>query len=988
MSPNTRSHADYSIGWICALSEEQTAAIAMLDEEHESLSKPLNDTNAYTLGSISQHNIVIACLPKGHTGQNSAATVATQMVQTFSSIKVGLMVGIGGGIPPKVRLGDVVVSTPVGQFPGVVQWDLGKSTDGGNFERTGSLNNPPNSLSSALGKLESKHDLEGSKIPDFLEQFGQKYPLAAKKYVKSTSLKDVLFKSSYSHVHGNHVEGDGMDDNMDVDINDESEDEEIEECNLCDSSQIVRRKPLTRPMRIHYGLIASSNTTIENAEVRDRLKKDFEGKVLCVEMEAAGLMNTFPCMIIRGICDYADSHKNKIWQKHAATVAAAFAKELLGFVQSSAVEGERPIRDILNDVKEELIQISRDITDGFGDSRKGFRDLIEVQKAQKQNEAMIWLSSIDSASIHHDYIKKCEPGTGRSLLASEEFQHWLDTPKTTFFCQGIPGAGKTFQTAILIDHLINKFRDDDTVRLAFFYYKFDRQDAQKPEKTIANLIKQLGQNHEPSLERITGFYEVHKKRNSRPLIDELVELLKIIIPLFSRTYVIVDALDECDDNDESRTKFLDQLFVVQELGVNIFATSRKIDVIEQRFEGAISRQILPSRDDIFMFLDRRMSRLPNFVQNNISLQEEIKKSIESAMEGMFLLAQLYIDSLVGQRTASSVRTSLVKLKKSSKDSKNRSDVLDEAYHKAMERIHRQKGNLPKDAMIILAWIVNSKRPLAINDLQLLLAIDVEGLTINEDHFPTAEHILQACAPLVVIESGTQTVRLVHYTAQEYFERSSNPWMEKSQIIIANICLSYLSFSKIRSVFALSGVDYEDDEEILYKYVIEFWGHHTTEALAQGFEVQRVTDFLEYTTESDLWCDSLIQIDLAENSSFAESENDLLQTPEHVVALHVAACLGLSQVVAKLISKGYSPDVRDKRCRSPLWWAAYNGHADVVEFLLQLNVNTEVKDSIHYNTPLKLAVGHDALPTVRLLLQNGADVESGDRMNYSIWKRLQ
>ncbi|UKZ50300.1 hypothetical protein TrVGV298_004557 [Trichoderma virens] len=345
MSAKTRSHADYNVGWVCTLPQEQTAAIAMLDERHEDLTKAPTDTNAYTLGSIGHHNIVISCLPKGHTGLNSAATVAIQMIQTFPSIRIGLLVGIGGGIPPKVRLGDVVVSTPVGQFPGVVQWDIGKSTERG-FERTGSLNNPPNFLLSELGKLESNHELADPKVSVFLEQFGKAYPQAAKKYLKSTSLEDLLFKSSYLHVHKKLAEDDDVDDYGD----DGSEDSEAGPvCAACDKSQIVKRKVRTKIMRIHYGLIASSNTTIDNAEFRDSLNKELGGKVLCVETEAAGLMNSFPCLVIRGICDYADSHKNKTWQKHAAAVAAAYTKELLGCVQPSDVERERPIRDILND---------------------------------------------------------------------------------------------------------------------------------------------------------------------------------------------------------------------------------------------------------------------------------------------------------------------------------------------------------------------------------------------------------------------------------------------------------------------------------------------------------------------------------------------------------------------------------------------------------------------------------------------------------------
>jgi len=175
MATETKVHGDYNVGWICALPKEQTAATAMLDKRYGNLPKPPHDSNTYTLGSIGQHNVVIACLPKGKYGTNSAANVATLMIGTFPSIKVGLMVGIGGGIPPKVRLGDVVVSTPGGPFPGVVQWDMGKAKQSGKVERTGALNNPPNALLSALGTLETEHDLTGSRIPDYLDELKQKY---------------------------------------------------------------------------------------------------------------------------------------------------------------------------------------------------------------------------------------------------------------------------------------------------------------------------------------------------------------------------------------------------------------------------------------------------------------------------------------------------------------------------------------------------------------------------------------------------------------------------------------------------------------------------------------------------------------------------------------------------------------------------------------------------------------------------------------------
>lgn len=333
-----RTHREYSVGWICALPKEQTAATAMLDERHADIPKPPHDSNTYTLGSIGKHNIVIACLPKGELGNISAATVATRMVHTFPSIKFGLMVGIGGGVPPKVRLGDVVVSTPVGQLPGVVQWDFGKAEQGNKFERTGSLNSPPTSLLTALTKLETEQELMGSKIPEYLNQLKEKWPRLATKYLKSDSLEDLLFKPDYNHVSEKPSE-------LELEPDPSNGDEEEKSCQFCDRSRTVKRKP--RDMQVHYGLIASGSQVVKDAPFRDRLNRDLGGQVLCVEMEAAGLTNNFPCIVIRGICDYADSHKNKDWQEYAAAVAAAFAKELLEYVQISDVDTEPPAKDIL-----------------------------------------------------------------------------------------------------------------------------------------------------------------------------------------------------------------------------------------------------------------------------------------------------------------------------------------------------------------------------------------------------------------------------------------------------------------------------------------------------------------------------------------------------------------------------------------------------------------------------------------------------------------
>lgn len=306
------TYEDYTIGWVCALPNEQAAALFMLDERHEDLPNPSNDQNAYTLGNIGKHKVVIAGLPKGRYGNSSSATVATRMISTFPNIRVGLMVGIGGGIPQKTRLGDVVISCPTGSEPGVVQWDMGKAEYGGQFRRTGSLAPPPTALLTALGKFEADQITSRKKMFSYLDGL-RRISNVPKSFLKSDSLKDVLYESNYGHTQG-------------------------DDCSHCNEAMVVQREPREDDMMIHCGLIASGNQVIKDAILRDNLYRKFDSNVLCVEMEAAGLMNDFPCVVIRGICDYADSHKNKKWQDYAATVAAACAKAFLTVVPASEVD--------------------------------------------------------------------------------------------------------------------------------------------------------------------------------------------------------------------------------------------------------------------------------------------------------------------------------------------------------------------------------------------------------------------------------------------------------------------------------------------------------------------------------------------------------------------------------------------------------------------------------------------------------------------------
>ncbi|KAJ5597521.1 Nucleoside phosphorylase [Penicillium hordei] len=323
----TKNHNDYTVGWICALPLEMAAAQVLLDEVHEDLPVQPNDHNAYTLGSIGKHNVVIACLPYGQYGIASATTVAVQLLSSFRSIRFGLMVGIGGGVPNEeadIRLGDVVVSKPTNTHGGVVQFDHGKALNGGQFQRTGMLSHPPQILLTALSKLQANHITGRGRFVDFIAEIERKVPKQSSPLARPTQ-EDRLYRADHNHVNPSS-----------------------KTCYDCDETKTVPRpsRDSNQPM-VHYGLIASSNQVVKDSQLRDRLGRELDA--YCVEMEAAGLMNNYPCLVIRGICDYADSHKNKEWQGYAAAVAAAYAKELLSVTPVIRIDQTRTVRDTLSD---------------------------------------------------------------------------------------------------------------------------------------------------------------------------------------------------------------------------------------------------------------------------------------------------------------------------------------------------------------------------------------------------------------------------------------------------------------------------------------------------------------------------------------------------------------------------------------------------------------------------------------------------------------
>lgn len=218
-----------------------------------------------------------------------------------------------------------------------------------------------------------------------------------------------------------------------------------------------------------------------------------------------------------------------------------------------------------------------------------------------------WLTPVDYALQHNDYIRRRQPGTGQWLLDSVEYQSWLNTSKQTLFCPGIPGAGKTIMTSIVIGDLCKKFHNDTTVGIAYIYCNFKRKHEQTLEDLLLNLLKQLAQSQSSLPHIVKGLYDRHQQKRTRPLFDEICEALHSAVAMYSSVFIVVDALDECQTSDDCRTRFLSEIFRLQaQHGANIFATSRINDEIAKVFIGATSLKICARDDDVGAYLNERI----------------------------------------------------------------------------------------------------------------------------------------------------------------------------------------------------------------------------------------------------------------------------------------------------------------------------------------------------------------------------------------------
>ncbi|KAL2803418.1 hypothetical protein BJX63DRAFT_425293 [Aspergillus granulosus] len=331
MRPKSRD--DFAIAIICALPLEADAVEALFDQYYDRLGKyygkQRGDSNAYINGRIGKHDVVLCYMPE--MGKGSAASVASGLQVSYTGIELALVVGICGGAPSppdyrEIFLGDVIISDSV------IEYDFGRQYPSG-FQRKAAtkdmLGRPGRAIRTLLNGLRAEN--ARSELQSQTRQYLLTLQQTGTRWLHPGA-SDILFKSSYLHKHHFHApagcscsRGDSSEEICEEALGKSCDDLE------CDKSQAIRCREISDSVQasVYIGPVASADTVMKSGRHRDEIVR--KENVIGFEMEGAGVWDSVPCLIIKGVCDYADSHKCKLWQAYAAATGASAAKAFLEY---------------------------------------------------------------------------------------------------------------------------------------------------------------------------------------------------------------------------------------------------------------------------------------------------------------------------------------------------------------------------------------------------------------------------------------------------------------------------------------------------------------------------------------------------------------------------------------------------------------------------------------------------------------------------------
>ncbi|KAL7805230.1 hypothetical protein V8C44DRAFT_352281 [Trichoderma aethiopicum] len=895
------------------------AARAMLDCVHKPLPMGAKDSNAYILGNIGPHNIVMACLPVHQYGTNNAANVASNMNRSFPSLRIRLMVGIGGGVPSQnadIRLGDVVVGCRT------MQYDMGKVIGDGETLPTGIPRITPPDHSTHVSSLRAVHEMLPSRVPAILQEMHLKHP-GMTKYAYPAS-PDRLFQSAYKHVPG------------------------APDCSMCSEDNQVARPPrLNRDPMIHYGGIASGNQVMKHAESRDKIAQTFD--VVCFEMEAAGLMDYFPCLVIRGICDYADSHKNKQWQEYAAAAAAAYAKELLE---------EMPSFETVDYISGDALHVNHAGQDNFSIRRKELLNSLRF----------------DQIGSRQSNIETAHEETCSWFLEHLTYLTWLNaggssTSHGILWLAGKPGAGKSTIMKFLYTHLRQAQDDSTSAILSFFFHARGELLEKSTTGMYRSLLLQLLETF-PDLQSVfDDFSLVPKDNHACPPMNVIRKLFhNAVLLLNTRTLTcIIDALDESDEQQvRDMVNYFEDLgreAIKHNIQLRICFSSRHYPYIS--IQDALRLTLEDQKghgQDMERYVKSRLKGSPD-------LFGDVQAQVLQKAAGVFMWVVLVVSIL----NAEFDRGRIFAVRK-------RLQELPVGLSDLFKNILRRDNENMQELLLCLQWILYAKRPLRPDEFYLALVSDESAL---ERLFLGGRRATLRKFPLLeyaVSHMLYHADMAAHEIPQhEFLSRLAVPhFITLSSLIVAeydllpassDASLVYILAAEglsnlIRALWPLpaSQLDVPGGQYRYPLFAALIHGHRDAVRALLGCDASS-------TNEGELMTSMRFEVEYAVNRS---------QTP-----LHWAVTNNWQSTVRQLLQMGAFIDARDRNGNTALLLSLFHGHEEIAELLIEAGANINARDS-DGQTALLIAVRFEHEDLVRILIDKGSDVDAKDYYGNTAW----
>ncbi|KAI0437967.1 ankyrin repeat protein [Xylaria telfairii] len=902
------SRDDYLVGWVCALPIEVAAAKATLDRIHDNLPPNQNadDSNSYIFGSLQGHNVVLAYPSSGVYGKTSVAGAVAHLHMSFKSLRYILMVGIAGGVPgtkEDVRLGDVVVSKATDGRAGVVQYDVNRERAEDQLIRAREVNQPTPLLLTAMGKAETATIFNESKMPQFISEIVRKEPVI---FACPGPEQDVLFEPDYDHVTAETEESG---------------------CNDCNPDKIRPRKPrdIQDPV-VHYGVIASGRSLIRHGATRDMLTHD--QCVLCLDTEAAGLKDAAQYLVIRGICDYADSHSSKLWHAYAAVAAAAYAKEFLSLIPTVP----------------KTIPLAANT---------------HAEAAPVLDALLLTRPEVDRKSLIALKGRRVD-GTCEWLIQHPRYQEWLScTNPPVLWISGGPGKGKTM-LAIYITEVLQPVVEA-TGNVLLYYFCSNRNKNQNTALTIMRGIIHQWISLQPHLARYIkkSFDGVETTKYT---VSNFTLLWNAFLTLLGQTkssqvICVLDGLDECEKES------LGQL--LRAVGNYLLrpeenATTQLKFILLSRPKPAILESSLSQyqrikldesdadiSDDVERYIFANVAELASEQNLSEEMVAQVQQALLAGADGTFLWVGFVANELEGRNWVQ-IKELLQRVPKG----------LGGVYQRLLQQIDEKEALVP-----ILQWVVLAARPLTVDELTVAAGIGPSGtLTATQ----VTMSLLRLCGLLVKIEGGV--VNLVHESAKEFFQ--------SSQVNIKGISMFYVTQDAHRALMrtCLAHIErgYEtpgsmhekSGQHPLLHYASQYWPVH----------FQHAEDVIDKQSE---FCRPFFDDDShirAEWWKFYWEQEKNGGNPPSFTLLHLAAYLGSIPWAKLLVSK--HPRLvsrKDNYGRTPLPWAVNQGHREMVELLLDHGARVNGKDRGSL-TALHIAVTRQRKEVVSMLLDQGARLE--------------